>query len=426
MKHVKIKGGQSLKGSLIIPPSKSLSHRGIIAASLAEGQSVIGNLIQSKDIIATTQCMRQLGAEIEVADDYIVKGVGRKMNLTEATFDCHESGSTLRFLIPIAAMTGEAVTFTGQGKLVERPLDPFYNIFDEQGIPYEHDGKLPLTVKGSIKAGTFTLPGDISSQFITGLLFVLPLLEGDSEIIITSPLESKGYIDLTLDVLDQFGIKISHDDHQKFVIKGQQKYIEKDYRVEGDYSQVAFWIVAGLINGDLKCLDMNPNSSQGDRLVVDIVKNMMGQVTYEDNSIRVQKTDTKATVIDASQCPDIIPVLAVLASVSEGETHIINAKRLRIKECDRLEATRTELNKLGADVTELEEGLIIKGKPSLKGGQVSGWNDHRIVMAMAVASLVCEGDVFIEGAQAITKSYPHFFEQFEALGGQVDEWHMEK
>lgn len=426
LNNIRIKGKQQLKGEIMIPPSKSLSHRAIIASGLSDGGK-IENLIQSQDIIATTQCMSQLGAQYKKEnDDYIVKGATYPLTCSETVFDCHESGSTLRFMIPIAMMSGEDISFEGCGKLTTRPLDPFFDIFKQQDIAYDYKGALPLKVKDSIRPDTFNIPGDISSQFITGLMYTLPLLDGDSEINITSNLESKGYLDLTMDVLRDFGITIENDDYKKFRIPGNQRYIGRNYRVEGDYSQVAFWIVAGLIGGQITCLDMNADSSQGDKEVVEIVQRMAGDIIVEKDRMMIEKSETKPTVIDASQCPDIIPVLTVLAAVTPGQTEIINAKRLRIKECDRLHAIATELNKLGADVTELEEGLIINGKTTLKGGQVKGWNDHRIVMSLAVASLVCEDDVYIEGCEAINKSYPHFFEHFKSLGGTFDEWHMEE
>lgn len=423
--NIRIPGGQFLKGQVVIPPSKSLSHRAIIASGLSEGGHV-SNIIDSQDIIATKSCMSNLGASFEKTDDgYLVKGVDYPIVLKDKDFKCNESGSTLRFMIPIGMLSGQEVVFHGKGKLQTRPLDPFFNIFNEQNIAYEYKDSLPLKVNGSIQPGQFKIPGDISSQFITGLLYTLPLLEGDSEIHITSSLESKGYIDLTLDVLSDFGIIIENNDYRTFFIKGNQKFKTTDYRVEGDFSQVAFWIVAGLINGDITCLDMNPDSSQGDKEVIDIVKRMSGYIDVQDNQIDVKKSEMTATIIDGSQCPDIIPVLTVLAAVTPGETRVINAKRLRIKECDRLKAIATELNKLGADITELEDGLIIKGKDHLIGGRVEGWNDHRIVMSMAVASLVCKEDVIIEGCHAINKSYPHFFEHFNSLGGNYHEWHLE-
>lgn len=425
--NIVIRGGQFLKGDVVIPPSKSLSHRAIIAAGLSQDTCQVDNIIQSQDIKATSKCMENMGAVFQVDENTLtIKGVKSPIELLDTEFDCHESGSTLRFMIPIAMLAGDTVTFKGRGKLTTRPLDPFFDIFDEQGLKYDYKDSLPLEVTGSIKAGVFNIRGDISSQFITGLMYTLPLLKEKSIINITTPLESKGYLDLTMDVLKSFGVTIENKNYKQFVIEGNQVFKASNYRVEGDFSQVAFWIVAGLLNGDIKCLDMNPESSQGDKEVLDIVTRMLGQIKVDKDSIHVKKSDLKETLIDGSQCPDIIPVLSVLASVTPGVTRVINAKRLRIKECDRLHAMTSELNALGADIEELEDGMIIRGVDRLKGGKVKGWNDHRIVMSMAVASMVCDGDVYIEGCQAIDKSYPHFFEQFKALGGTYNEWHMEK
>lgn len=427
VKNIQIKPGAFLEGDVVIPPSKSLSHRAIIAAGLAKGNSRIDNLIQSKDIQVTTECMHNLGANFTKRNKgYDVVGMDNQLTLINNQFKCHESGSTLRFMIPIAMLSDEPVVFYGEGKLKTRPLTPYFEMFKEQNIPYNYEASLPLTVEKSFEAGVFKLRGDVSSQFITGLLYTLPLLKETSEIHITSHLESKGYIDLTLDVLKDFGIVIHNDAYEKFIVPGNQQYQAKDYRVEGDYSQIAFWIVAGLINGRLNCLDMNLNSSQGDREVFEIVERMAGNLIKSEEKIRVEKSETIPTVIDGSQCPDIIPVLTVLAAVTPGTTKVINAGRLRIKECDRLKAITEELNKLGADVIELDDGLIIRGKKRLTGGVVKGWNDHRIVMSLTIASLVCDEDVFIEGCDAITKSYPHFFETFKELGGTFNEWHVEE
>jgi 3-phosphoshikimate 1-carboxyvinyltransferase len=425
MNNVIVRGGTKLQGQIVIPPSKSLSHRSIIAAGLAKGTSIVSNLIESKDIKVTLQSMKQLGSQVNKKDNnFEIKGNDGLFQVSDATFDCHESGSTLRFMIPIAMLSDEIVTFVGTGQLVYRPLTPYFEIFDKIGVEYTYDNQLPLSVSGNLLAGRYEIPGNVSSQFITGLLFALPLLDGESEIVVTSHLESKGYIDLTLDVLRDFGIEVEVN-NQTYKVKGNQTYMAADYRVEGDYSQVAFWVVAGLLNGEIDCLDMNKESSQGDKELLDIVSRMGAELKFDEDVIKVTKTTTKSTVIDGSQCPDIIPVLTVLAAVSSGTTEVINAGRLRIKECDRLKAITSELNKLGANITETENGLIIQGVDHLVGAEVDGWNDHRIVMSMAVASLVTKGEVKIKGANAITKSYPHFFEQFKSIGGQVSEWNLE-
>ncbi len=426
MSQIKIEP-KELNGKISIPPSKSVSHRAVIAASLSAGESVISNVIMSKDIQATCEAMRQLGAEIieEKTENsrvrLIIKGI-ESFKSPLSPIDCNESGSTLRFIIPIAMMCGTEVSFTGRGKLVERPLDVYYKIFEEQGINYKtEDDKLPLRVNGKLNSGTFEMRGDVSSQFITGLMFILPLLDEDSKITITGELESKGYIDLTISVLISFGINIENDNYKVFNIKGKQRYKACDYRVEGDFSQAAFWLVAGCLGGKIESCDLKPSSLQADKEVVEIIKTMGGDISYENEAFVASKSSTHNTIIDASQIPDIIPVLSVLACVSEGTTVVKNGARLRIKESDRLTATKTELNKLGADIKEEGDTLIIKGVSKLKGARVDSWNDHRIAMAMAVASIRCEETVIIDGASAVEKSYPNFWQDFKMLGGDVSE-----
>ena len=314
----------------------------------------------------------------------------------------------------------EAVTFTGRGKLVERPLTPFYNIMDEQGIYYKNNnGMLPLEVKGLLKPGNFYIQGNVSSQFISGLMFALPLLNSDSNIIVKGKLESRPYVDLTIDVLKEFGVNIDNYNYEKFSIKGGQKYIPKEYTVEGDYSQAAFFLAAGLLRGEVQCANLNKNSLQGDKEFINIVKAMGGNITEDGSGVKAVKSKLTATKIDASHVPDLVPILSVLASVSQGQTIIYNASRLRIKECDRLHAVTTELNALGANIIEQEDSLIINGVKALKGGKVKSWNDHRIAMSMTIASLVCENPVIIEDYKAIEKSYPHFYEDFICLGGKI-------
>ncbi|MTI65308.1 MAG: 3-phosphoshikimate 1-carboxyvinyltransferase [Firmicutes bacterium] len=425
MKCVKIIPSR-LDGDIEIPPSKSMSHRALICAGLSRGISDIKNLMFSDDINATLNAMNALGAkEIYKEDNKVtLKGID-EFKKPKEIIDCKESGSTLRFLIPISGLIGEEITFNGRGKLIERPLETYYKIFRKQNIKYKNnDGKLPLTINGLLQPGTFKIKGNISSQFISGLMFVLPLLNEDSKIIITTELESKGYVDLTMDVLNKFGIEVENRDYKKFIIKGNQRYKSRKYKVEGDFSQAAFWIVGGLLGGNINCLNLDMSSLQGDKEILNIVKKMGGKVLIKENNIKIEPSKTKGIEIDASQCPDLVPILAVLGSLSEGVTKITNAKRLRIKESDRLNAISTELNKLGALVTELEDGLVIKGKEKLNGGVVDSWNDHRIAMALAIASIKCSKPVTIKGSEAVNKSYPHFWMDIKKLGGKIDEWSM--
>lgn len=429
--NVKITPGL-LSGKIDIPPSKSLSHRAIICGGLSPDTSKIENLIISEDIEATIGAMKSFGSivynMVEDNDRYSLElGILDNIKCVKEDIYCNESGSTIRFMIPFAGLTGSRTTFHGKGRLVERPLDTYYRLFEKKSIDYGNDdGRLPLWVDGKLHSGTYEIPGNISSQFITGLLFVLPLLDGDSKLIISTPLESKGYVDLTLDVIGRFGIQIEHDDYKEFKVKGNQSYKSCTYRVEGDLSQAAFWIVAGVLSDGIDIYDINRESKQGDRAIIDIVKEMGGDLSWTKDCLKIKATETIGVEIDASQCPDLVPILATLGSVSKGITRIYNAERVRIKESDRLKAIATELNKLGADISETDDGLIINGVQRLSGGIVDSWNDHRIAMALAVAAIKADGEVIIKDSKCVNKSYPHFWEDYKALGGIVHEWRMGK
>ena len=421
-----------LKGEVKIPPSKSMAHRAIICAALSDGLCIIENIDYSDDIIATIDAMNSLGAKIVKRKDYIevigAYGSDEKPQETRV-IDCNESGSTLRFLVPISLLFKGSSKFIGRGNLGKRPLTTYYNIFERQGIEYSYEeGNLNLVINGELKAGTFEVEGNVSSQFITGLLFTLPLLKEDSKIIITTEMESKGYIDLTLRAMNDFGVEIINNNYREFIIKGNQKYNSRNYRVEGDYSQAAFFLCADSLGNDVLCRDLDLNSLQGDKEVIDILERM--NVVFNANDIGVKGTTNgklSSTVIDGSQCPDIIPVLTSVAALTKGTTEIINAGRLRIKECDRLTAVTSELNKLGAKIIEKEDGLVVTGVEKLQGGvEVWSHKDHRIAMTLAIASTRCEEPIVINDYECIAKSYPNFFEDFKALGGNIHEWNVGK
>ncbi len=399
-----------LKGSINIPPSKSMGHRAIICAALSKGDSIVDNIVLSDDMIATIEAMKSLGATIEIkkgetTNKLVING-DNIFTKKDLLIDCNESGSTLRFLVPISIVKENKVNFIGEGNLGKRPLTTFYNIFDEQKINYDYEeNNLNLKINGVLKSGTFNVEGNISSQFISGLLFALPLLEGESIINITTELESKGYIDLTLSMLKTFGIEIENNNYESFKIKGNQEYKNGSYSVEGDYSQGAFYFSANDLGNNITINGLDENSLQGDKAVIDILHNL--------------KNSNSLVEIDASSCPDVIPVITVVAALREGETNIINASRLRIKECDRLSAISSQINKIGGNVIELPSGLIIKGVKNFIGGEVDSFDDHRIAMSMAIASTMCTEPLIIKNPACVKKSYPNFWEDFSALGGII-------
>ena len=378
-----------LRGAITPPPSKSQAHRLLIAAALADGESRIEHLADSQDIQATRRCMAAL------------KAPGEDLPV----LDCGESGSTLRFLIPVALALRGGGRFTGRGRLMERPQKPYFDLFDEKGIAYRQEDGV-LTVQGRLTPGTFALPGDVSSQFVTGLLYALPLLEGDSRITLTTPLESRGYVDMTLEALERFGIRAACPDGRTRRVPGGQTYRPCRAAVESDYSQAAFYYAANGLGGQVEILGLNPRSAQGDRCIVPYHMQLCGPGEAE---------------LDVSQCPDLVPPLAAHAALRQGITRIVNAARLRIKESDRLTAVAQVLTALGADVVEGADRLTITGQPEgLAGGvTVDSHNDHRIAMMAAVAATRCAAPVTITGAECVAKSYPDFWEDYERLGGQI-------
>lgn len=413
-----------LVGTVKVPPSKSFAHRAVISAFLSGEECTINNLNPSEDILATLSCINALGAKVDFDEE---KGTAtiweiKRKALKKVCLDCRESGSTLRFFIPIALCFCENVEFEGAGRLMKRPLKPYFEIFDKLGIAYKQiSGKLQIT--GKLTSGEFHLDGTVSSQFLTGLLFALPCLEGDSRIIIEGGLSSKGYIDITLDVLKEYGIEIENKDYHIFDVKGNQKYRQLNYTVEGDFSQAAFFLVAGAIGCDVTCTGLKENSLQGDKKIIEIIESTgarvekIGSIGFKG----VHTTAMQGVTVDVDEVPDLVPILAVLFAYCKGESRIINAGRLRIKESDRLAAICAELKKMGADIEEGKDFLVIRGKQILHGAEVSSHNDHRIAMAVAIAACRCEGPVTINGAKkSVKKSYPNFFEDYDELGGMTE------
>lgn len=406
-------------GTVNVPPSKSDVHRAIICAAMANGVSRISPVALSNDIKATIGCIKALGADAVLENNVLtVDGTNMYKNKT-ALLDCGESGSTLRFFIPIAAVGNINATFVGKGKLPQRPIGIFTEALPKAGTVCKTEGGLPLEIKGQLKSGIFEIPGNVSSQFITGLLLALPILEGDSEIVLTSPLESVGYIAMTIRTMKQFGVNIQATE-KGWHIKGGQSYKTCDYTTDGDWSQAAFFMVLGAVSGKVTVKGVAKDSTQGDKKCTEILARFGAKVTQLDNEVTVEKGKLKAITIDASQIPDLVPVLSVCAAFAEGTTKIINAERLRIKECDRLKATAELLNNLGGKVKELSDGLEITGVSSLKGGNINGYNDHRIVMSAAVCAARSDEDITATFAMSINKSYPDFYIDYNSIGGKAN------
>ena len=394
--NVRIKPSK-LIGRVNAPSSKSFSHRMLIAAALAGGVSEISNISASEDIDATVGALAALGAKIfREGNTYTVMGI--KTPAASAVIDCRESGSTMRFIIPIAAALGCSCEFRGKGKLPERPITPYIRELGKNGaVITKTEGVMPFVMNGTLKGGDYVLEGDISSQFITGLLFALPLCSGNSVIRLASKLESKPYADMTVEALSRFGITIDESEDKDglpvYRIRGGQKYRSADVSVEGDYSQAAFYFAANALGSEIKVDNLSEKSVQGDKKILEII----GGISYNkinDSGLR----RLPAFSADVSDIPDLVPILAVLGCFTDGVSRITGAKRLKIKESNRLEAISSALGNIGGKITVGDDSLEIEPVDGFHGGVIDGCNDHRIVMASAIASTMADGEITITGA----------------------------
>lgn len=389
-------------GTVTAPPSKSMAHRLLICASLARNESKIYNVSLSKDISATINCLTSLGAKFEICDDFIkVKGIDIANIKTSVKANCIESGSTLRFIIPIMLLLGVECEIKGSEYLLTRPLSVYEDIAKKQEFKFIKNSNY-IELCGKLQSGEYSIDGNISSQFISGLLFALPLLENDSKIKIIGKLESRPYVDLTIDALKEFGITAEFLNENEIFIKGSQKYKSTDSVVEGDYSNTAFFEALNYLGGEVNIKGLNTLSKQGDR-------------AYNEYFRLLKRTTPE---IDITDCPDLAPILFTLASYFNGGT-FIGTKRLKIKESDRAQTMKTELEKFGADITVFENSVKINNT-TLKAPKdnLFGHNDHRVVMSLAI--LLSKFGGKIEGAEAVSKSFPNFFEILSSLGVNID------
>ncbi len=405
-------------GTISAIASKSDAHRAIICSALADDKTKIYISHISKDIEATLGCIKNMGAGF-VKKDSVYEITPIKKPLQNPTLDCFESGSTLRFLLPVLSALGSGATFVGRGRLPERPMGLIIDLLKEHGNIFS-SSNLPITVSGKACAGAFNIAGNISSQFISGLLFALPLLKEKSIIRLTSKLQSSAYVNMTIDTLKHFGVNIKQSENE-FIINGTDSYISpKEYIVEGDWSNAAFFMVLGAIAGRVTIKNLNLNSHQSDKILLDVLSIAGVNYTVSNNEIEVSKSEIKPFCFDVSQCPDLFPVLSVLACSAKGKSVLYNAARLRIKESDRIKTTKELILKLGGKAEETNDSLTIYGNGKLNGGAVESYNDHRIAMSAFVASAICENDIILIDAKAIDKSYPSFIEDFESIGGNVN------
>ena len=408
-------------GTVSAPPSKSMAHRAVLCSALAKGTSHIENLEFSKDISATLAAAGQLCARVESGPaDALVEGLGH-FRPVFGPVDCCESGSTLRFLIPLASLTGQSITFVGRGRLMERPQSVYETLYREQNLHFEQaNGQ--LTVAGSLRSGEYTLAGNVSSQFISGLLFALPLLAGDSTLHLIPPVESRSYIEMTRAAQAAFGVTSHWLDDTTLCIQGGQQYHPRDYIVEGDYSQAAFLAVLGAVKGGITLTGLAAETLQGDAAILDILRRCGAKFTRTEAGLVFEQAPLHGVDIDLADCPDLGPVLMVLGLLCEGTTVIRNAERLRIKESDRIAAMEAELRACGGVLSSEGGTITVQGcKPRLHAPEapLSGHNDHRVVMSLTVLALAADIPLAINEAEAVQKSWPHFFDALKPLGVEV-------
>lgn len=412
--------GNAVNGCVESPPSKSHTHRAFFLSSLAEGESTITNCLLSDDTRSTLKAIGSMGASVSIAEDTVII-VGGDLHPPKETVDAGNSGTTLRIFSGIVSMFDEKVRITGDESLNKRPMRPLLDALGQMGVETSsNDGKSPVEIKGSYKGGKITINGGISSQFITSLLLVSPMLKNDSEIVMTGDVVSRPYLDVTTHMMKLFGADVVAEDNT-FKVKGNIGYRPHNYRIPADFSSAAFPLVAGALGGKVSVKGLQMDDPQGDRVIVDILRKVGAGVSIEDDTVTVTKKDLIATDIDISGCPDLFPILAVLLSTANGKSRLYGAPQLKFKESDRILTTVKMLNDIGASAEGTDDGCIISGKERLNGGTIENEGDHRIMMAAAVASLVCDSPVTMDKAECCSVSYPEFPEHMRQLGMKVEE-----
>ena len=404
-------------GEVHIPASKSQAHRMLLCAAMGENEVTLRCRGLSKDILATVACLKALGASVDAEGEVLHLRPVSAPPPGLCLLPCGESGSTLRFLLPLVGALGASAVFEREGRLPERPIEPLGRELCRNGMDIRSDGAR-LSCSGQLRPGAFSLPGNISSQYISALLMTLPLLGGESTLHMEGALESAAYVAMTEEVLRLGGVRTEKTGYGYRIPGGQRCRFAPELSVEGDYSNAAFFLCAGALSErGIRVTGLDPQSRQGDRAIVPLLEEMGAQVASDGSSVTVKRAALHGITIDASPIPDLIPVLSVVAAAASGETRVIHAQRLRLKESDRLHSTTQMLRALGAEAEELPDGLVIRGGRTLAGGTVDACGDHRIAMSAAVAGGICRGAVTICGSECVQKSYPDFWTDFQQLKG---------
>lgn len=420
--NVKIKPNE-IKGKMKSIPSKSLLHRAIILSGIAKDREIILEQVNtiSEDIEATLTCIEKLGAKTKVERDSIrITSLGN-IKKSKVELHCKESGTTLRLLLPLVSTFSKEATVDCSEGLRKRPIRELIETLEESGLYFKEKG-FPINISGNVTTDFFKISGDISSQYVSGLLLLSSLLDQRSSIYLTTKLESRAYVNITIKVLRDFGIIVNELEEGVFEIYGGREKIlpPKEYQIEGDWSNAAFFLVGGCLGDSIKMSGLNLESSQGDKKIVQILKKAGAILTCSDDFISSNRSHLNSFEVDFSETPDLFPILSVVAALSKGQSILKGGERLKLKESNRIESTFQMLKSLGADVKKREDGLIIQGKEILDGGIVNSFNDHRIVMSVTMASIRCKEPVSIVNAGAVKKSYPNFFEDFKKVGGIFD------
>ncbi len=409
-------------GTVHAPPSKSYTHRAIVLAALSRGDSRLGNPLLSGDTLATLRGMEQFGAITRMdGRDLVVRG--GKLRSPSGPIDCANSGTTIRLLSGIASLLKNDVTLTGDESLRERPMKPLLAALTEMGVKAvsaKNDGFPPITIRGPNHGRWTHIKGDISSQFISSLLISSALKELDTEIVITTPLTSRPYVEITRDMMARHDVT-STETKNGYRVLGGQRYRPRDYAIPGDYSSASFPLVAAALTGKVMVTGLDPQDKQGDRAVLDVLRRFGASVSVSGEAVTVEKGELHGTAVDVGDMPDAFPILAVLATQAKGTTELTNAKHLRFKESDRIETTTSFLRLMGADIEERDDGCVIRGPTKLKGRSINPSGDHRILMAAAIAGLVADGTTTISEGDCYRVSYPGFVTDMRTLGCSVEE-----